>query len=104
LTKELKEDARQHGIPVDRGLTRSQGIRAAQYSKDLRDILKDWNTYYDGYSPDYDFWVRIPFQEVMESLEDYRKAIRRTVVGIEPGDKDPIVGDPVGEEGLKADL
>lgn len=104
LTRDLKEDAKQEGIPVDRGLTQSQAIRAAQYIKDLSAQLKDWNAYYDGYSPDYDFWVRTPFSEAMEGLEKYRKTLMRTVVGITPGDNGPIVGDPVGAEGLKADL
>lgn len=78
--------------------------RTAVQVDHLREILQDWNAFYDGYDPDFNFWVRQPYQHVQSALENYRDALNLHVVGIQPGELPPIIGDPVLEGGLRAGL
>ncbi|MGH7576330.1 MAG: DUF885 family protein [Longimicrobiales bacterium] len=80
------------------------GNRAASYVADLRDVLADWNRFYDGYDPLFSWWVRGPYERVDEALGAYHDALIRHLVGIRPGDPGPIIGDPVLAEGLEAHL
>jgi uncharacterized protein (DUF885 family) len=52
----------------------------------------------------FNFWVPEPYARVDTALESYIEAINEHLVGIRKGDKAPIIGDPVQEEGLRADL
>lgn len=78
--------------------------RAANQVEHLRDTLDDWNTFYAGYDPMFNFWVSEPASRVDEGLGAYSEAIRRHLVGVSEDGKAPIIGDPVLEEGLRADL
>lgn len=78
--------------------------RAANQALHLRDVLSDWNTFYDGYDPMFNFWVPEPNGRVDAALEQYAAAINKHLVGITEDEKAPIIGDPVLEEGLRADL
>ena len=78
--------------------------RAAIQITHLREVLADWNTFYDGYDPMFSFWVPEPYARVDGALESYADAINKHLVGISEGNKAPIIGDPVLEDGLRADL
>jgi len=78
--------------------------RAATQVQHLREILADWNTFYDGYDPMFNFWVPEPYTRVDAALEAYAAAIDEHLVGINEENKAPIISDPVLEEGLRADL
>ena len=78
--------------------------RAAIQVMHLREVLADWNTFYDGYDPMFNFWVPEPYARVDAALESYADAINEHLVGISKENKAPIIGDPVLEEGLRADL
>ncbi|TRO86632.1 DUF885 domain-containing protein [Glycocaulis profundi] len=79
-------------------------MRAAEQIEHLRLVMDDFNTFYDGYDPDYSWWAREPYAALDAALADYAEALRRHVVGIVPGEQPPIVGDPVLEAGILADL
>jgi len=78
--------------------------RAANEVQNLRTVLADWNTFYNGYDPMFNFWVPEPYTRVDTALESYAEAINEHLVGISKEEKAPIIGDPVLEEGLRADL
>ncbi len=78
--------------------------RAAVQVLHLREVLADWNTFYDGYDPMFNFWVPEPYARVDAALESYAEAIDEHLVGISKEDKAPIIGDPVLADGLRADL
>ena len=78
--------------------------RAANQVLHLQEVLADWNAFYNGYDPMFNFWVPDPYGRVDAGLETYAAAINEQLVGIVPGGKAPIIGDPVLEEGLQADL
>lgn len=107
LISAIKEKAQKSGSLAEiSGISQAVALRAADYVKQLSNAVADWNTFYDGYDPMYDFWVRAPYQRLQKSMADYQDIILRKVVGMNPEDADsgPVMGDPVGAQGLKADL
>jgi len=78
--------------------------RAAQAVDDLRQALKRWYTSYDGYLPDFTWWLKKPYSEADAALEGYAKFLREEIAGIKGKDEDPLVGDPVGREALTQEL
>lgn len=88
------------------GVSQAVALRAADYLAQLSGMVSDWNKFYEGYDPEYNFWVRTPYKRVQVSLDTYRDVILRKVVGMDPekANSGPIMGDPVGADGLKADL
>lgn len=80
-------------------------FRAAGRVTELQKSLEEWFKVYDGYDPTFGWWVRDPHKQVTEALTEYGKFLREKVVGIDPkGKEDPIIGDPIGREGLRSDL
>ena len=73
--------------------------RAANQVGHLLEVLDDWNTFYEGYDPMYNFWVPEPYGRVVEGLAAYQEAIKIHLVGIVEGEVAPIIGDPVMAEG-----
>jgi uncharacterized protein (DUF885 family) len=78
--------------------------RAAGRIAELGKSLEDWFKFYDTYDPQFGWWVREPYRKVTAALDDYAKFLREKVVGAKKDDDEPIVGDPIGAEGLKLDL
>jgi hypothetical protein len=104
-TEALVDEAKKAGGVVTRkGLSRAVALRAAEQTMSLRSTLADWNTFYDGYDPTVTWWVRKPFTEAAAALQSYSDAVREHLVGIKPGGKPPLTGDPVLAGGLRADL
>jgi hypothetical protein len=103
LTKLLA--ARKAGTPLKFGakeLNNVAPLRAADLLQSLRDGLKDWNTFYDGYDPAYTWWARKPYGEMDAALQAYADTLRPPRAKDAPSA--PIYGDPVLANGLAADL
>jgi uncharacterized protein (DUF885 family) len=78
--------------------------RAAGEVDVLRETLADWFIYYNGYDPMFTWWCRGPYGKLDKALEDYAATIRGNVVGVQEGDSETIVGDPIGREALMSGL
>lgn len=103
------------GVAVD-PLTRPQAPRvsgtvanrAAQKVDTLRRTLTAWQRHYDGYDPLFSWWLREPYRMLDSALVRYARTLRQQVVGIRPEatalNRGPVIGDPVGAEGLREDL
>lgn len=78
--------------------------RAGAAVDELRRTLKDWSTFYDGFVPEFGWWVKKPSTEAQSALESYGKFLREEIAGLKGEDDDPLVGDPIGAEALAADL
>jgi hypothetical protein len=78
--------------------------RAAQQLADLKRVLQDWFSYSDSYDPSFSWWTREPYKKLTKATDDYAKALREDVVGVKPGQDEPIVGDPIGRQALLDDL
>jgi hypothetical protein len=74
--------------------------RAAQHVGQLRRILAGWHGFHSGYDPLFTWWVAKPYERLEAALGAHATAIRSRYVG----DDGLVVGDPIGEEGLKAHL
>ena len=80
------------------------GLRAADAIGSLRRTLERWYGYNAGYDPLFTWWVEEPYGALDEAMEGYESFLRRRVVGYAEGEDPPIVGDPIGADGLEADL
>jgi uncharacterized protein (DUF885 family) len=78
--------------------------RAVAAIGELRESLADWYKFYDGYDPAFGWWVRASHDRLNEGLDAYVKFLKEKIVGIEPGKDEPIIGDPIGREGLEVEL
>lgn len=78
--------------------------RAANRLGELGRSLKDWFEFYDAFDPQFGWWAREPYKRLAAAMDDYAKFLREKIVGVKPGEDEPIVGDPIGAEGLKLDL
>ncbi|KAJ5580068.1 uncharacterized protein N7459_006053 [Penicillium hispanicum] len=85
-------------------MEKTNAFRAANTIDSLRGHLKEWFGFYKGYDPMFDWWVSHPYGVVDDSLERVSATIREHLVGIQPGDEDAIVGQPIGRDGLMAEL
>ena len=88
-------------------VTRTVANRAADDVDDVRRVLSSWFRYYDGYDPMFSWWVKDPSQKLDSALTRYARTLRERVVGAKPGagaNTGPIVGEPIGADGLKEDL
>jgi len=83
--------------------TRIQAYHAGEILRTLRETLGRWYKFYDGYDPLFTWWAREPYQKADSALDGYARTLR-DLVGWKPGDDEPIVGLPIGRDGLLADL
>ena len=86
------------------GVSPVVALRASEHLEHLRETLGNWFTFYNGYDPVFSWWMDKPYAAADEAIAGYAAALRKHIVGIEPGETPPIVGDPVLAEGLQADL
>jgi hypothetical protein len=84
--------------------TRIIAFRAALAANDMRQTLQRWYRFYSGYDPLFTWWAAEPYRRADAALDAYVKSLRERVVGIRPGEEDPIIGDPIGDAGLRDDL
>lgn len=78
--------------------------RAALTIESLRNTLKAWYTFYNGYDPVFTWWASDPYKQVDQALHTYAQFLRERVVGFKADDKTAIVGDPIGREALLNEL
>jgi uncharacterized protein (DUF885 family) len=77
-------------------------LRAASRLTELREVFKGWYGFYNGYDPNFTWWVEDPYKKTDKALEDYIKFLRETLGGA--NEKDTITGDPAGRDALVNDL
>ena len=111
-------------------VSRTVANRAAENLDQMRSTITGWYRYYDGYDPLFSWWVKAPYAKLDSSINAYARTLRTRVVGLPApnqavaaaagaggrggrggggggggADNDgPIIGDPIGADGLKADL
>lgn len=79
-------------------------FRAAGTLADLRGTLGRWYRFYAGYDPLFTWWAADPYKKADAALEAYTKFVRQRLVGIREGEEEPIIADPIGAAGMRADL
>ena len=83
---------------------RLAAFRAQEQLGEVEDALESWYAFYSGYDPLFTWWSSAPYRELTEALGSYRSFLRERVLGIAPGEEEPIVGTPIGRDALVADL
>lgn len=66
----------------------------------LRDELKEWYTFYDGYDPLFTWWNGDPYKQLDASLDAYGKKLKDALIPDEKEERVP----PIGADGLAAEL
>ena len=84
--------------------SRIEAYHAWQIVRTLKNTLASWYKFYDGYDPLFTWWAKEPYAKADSALDVYAKTLRQDLVGWKPGDDEPIVGLPIGRDGLMADL
>ena len=83
---------------------RLAAYHAAQLLESLRSTLDRWFKFYDGYDPLFSWYAAAPYKQVDDGLKAYRTLLRERIVGVKPGQDEPIVGRPIGRDAMLADL
>jgi len=105
LTRALEDLSGRADRPTRvRDHTSAVAARAAAYVRHLQSAVEDFNKFYSGYDPLYTWWVEKPYERLAEALESYATVMEEQLVGMQPDEEPPIVGDPVLADGLRAYL
>ncbi|KAI2633102.1 hypothetical protein GGS26DRAFT_66835 [Hypomontagnella submonticulosa] len=103
-TEKLVLQARDHVNHNAGKYSKATGYRAARRVASLRDNLAETYSFYKDYDPLFDWWVTEPYKRLDAALGNTVNFLREVLVGVEPGDEETIVGEPIGRDGLLSDL
>jgi hypothetical protein len=78
--------------------------RAAGTVDELREMLRQWFEYFNGYDPLFTWWAAEPYKQLDGKLTEYAKFLRREVMGLAEDDTETVIGDPIGRQALLAEL
>jgi uncharacterized protein (DUF885 family) len=80
-------------------LNRFETVTATDALENIRDVLSDAYTFYDGYDIEFTWWVEQPYQKLDETLESYISMISEHFdAEAEQLDDSGIVGNPIGRD------
>ena len=98
-------DASRQARPALPPMTREVAGAAATYVVRLRTVLKNWFTFYDGYDPQFTWWVAETYKEADQALDTLATALRRRAgAGATPETLGIAMVSPVGREALGVEL
>jgi uncharacterized protein (DUF885 family) len=63
------------GLRVNKALA----LRAADATDNLRVLTNEWFGFYNGYDPQFTWWMTVPFKAVTAAYQDYAKFLRERV-------------------------
>jgi len=93
--------------------------RAADDLDRIRGAVGSWYKFYDGYDPNFSWWLKDPYAKLNDALTAYARTLREKLAGIKAStsapvagadrgmaaaSNEPIIGDPIGVDGLNAEL
>ena len=102
LATELEESADEDSRPAH--LRKTVANRAARRVTGLQRTLKAWYGFYNGYDPEFTWWVRQPYEEADRALKKHADFLREKLVGVKADDRDAVIGDPIGRDALLDEL
>ncbi len=95
------EDAEKKLEPQTPTVKRAVANRALGTIKSLRDELKEWFEFYNGYDPMFTWWCADPYQKIDHALEEYGKKLKTKLIA-KPDEEERI--PPIGREALMTEL
>ncbi len=103
--KHLQDEIKKARADVDKlKIDKVVAFRGANILDDLKRRLEEWYRFYNLYDPMFTWWVQKPYEDAHKDLEAYIPYVKEKLVGIKEGDKDTIIGAPIGVQGLKDEL
>jgi uncharacterized protein (DUF885 family) len=68
----------------------------------LRNTLRHWHDFYDGYNPEFTWWAKQTYPKADKDLQDYADFLRKRLAGMTAaeGEEEPVIGDPIGRDAL----
>jgi uncharacterized protein (DUF885 family) len=102
-TKEKKQEA-DKTAPSPALPTPLQAMRAAESLDAMRESLKSWLGNYAGFLPEFNWWIKQPYDEAAKALEGYAKFLREEIAGIKGKDDAPLLGKAQGARNLQEQL
>jgi uncharacterized protein (DUF885 family) len=81
-----------------------RALRAAKAVDGLRNGLKRWFEFHNGYQPEFSWWVKSSYEVAATNLEEYAKFLREEIAGQKGKDDDPLLGEPIGADALADQL
>lgn len=81
-----------------------QALRTAERTEALRESLKTWFGNYEGFLPDFGWWMKQPYDDAQKALEGYAKYLREELAGIKEKDDAPLLGKAQGARNLQEQL
>ena len=86
-------------------VSKTTAYRAAQVVKEARESLAGVYDFYAPYDAQFAWWVATPWEKAAAALDTYHTLVQEKLVGMKPdGSSGDIVGQPIGKEGLLAEL
>ena len=104
LEKQIEQARKAVEADGARNVKKTVANRAAATADSLRNSLRSWFSFYNGYDPLFTWWADTPYKAADKTLQSYVTFLREKIVGLKPGDSSDIVGDPIGREGLITEL
>ncbi len=95
------EDAEKKLEPQTPTVKRAVANRALGTIKSLRDELKEWFEFYNGYDPMFTWWCADPYQKIDHALDEYAKKLKTKLIA-KPDEEERI--PPIGREALMTEL
>ncbi|MBI5707980.1 MAG: DUF885 family protein [Armatimonadetes bacterium] len=83
---------------------RTTANRAADLALSFKQTLAGWYRFYNGYLPEFDWWVDEPYKAFDTALQSYSNFLKEKIVGIKADDKTTIIGNPIGSDALKIEF
>lgn len=87
--------------------TKYQALTASRSIDDIASRLKRWFENYDGFNPEFSWWVKKPHDEAAKALKEYSKYLREDIAGVKPAKPDgplpeqPLLGEAIGASSLQ---
>lgn len=79
-------------------------VRTARVLDQLGGKLDQWFSYYDGFEPEFGWWMRQPEGALKKELESTAAFFRKDLAGLKGEPGDPLIGDPIGRQALADQL
>ncbi|MCA9128268.1 MAG: DUF885 family protein [Planctomycetales bacterium] len=83
---------------------RITALQAVELLDSFGNCLAESHRFYQGYDPQYTWWVAQPMERLSAAISAHKSALRDHIVGVPESDTETIIGLPIGSEGLKLEL
>lgn len=86
------------------GISKVAAHRATRNIRALHSAFSELYRFFQGYEPMFDWWVKAPYASLEQAILSLLPVIETTLAGVRPDDKDEIIGEPIGRDGLLVEL